>query len=84
MWTTWKSSEGDPLSQSLLCDSGGGSRKKKNKLGDVTTAVLVLSVQLDAAAGGRLAADQCGAPSVHGNLQKTPAGWKGPTQVVKL
>lgn len=51
---------------------------------DVTAAVLVLSVQLDAAAGGGLAANQRGAPSVHRNLQKTPAGWKGPPQVVQL
>lgn len=47
----------------------------------VTEAVPVLSVQLDAAAGGGLAADQRGAASVHGNLQKTPVGWKGHTQV---
>lgn len=80
MWTTWKSSEGDPFSPCLQCD-GGGREEKNPILCVVTEAVPVLSVQLDAAAGGGLAADQRGAASVHGNLQKTPAGWKGHTQV---
>lgn len=48
---------------------------------DVMKPAPVLSVQLDTASGGRLAADQRGAAPVHGNLQKTPAGWKGPTKV---
>lgn len=62
----------------------GEGGEKKQMLCDVTAAVVVLSVQLDAAAGGGLAADQCGAPSVHRNLQKTPAGRKSPAQVVQL